>query len=40
LKASGKALLIAIRVAQGKTHDIAFGITAASFPVVTASSAI
>jgi len=40
LNAPVKALLIALRVAQGKGHDIASGIIPASFAVVTASSGI
>jgi hypothetical protein len=40
LKPSVSAPLIALRVAQGKGHDIASGITAASFAVVTASSSV
>jgi len=38
LKAPVGALLIALRVAQDKGHDIASDITAVSFVVVTAST--
>jgi hypothetical protein len=40
LKAPAGALLIALRIAQDKGHDIASDITAASFAGVTPSSGI
>jgi hypothetical protein len=40
LKAPVGAVLIALRIAQDKDHDIAASITAASVAVVTTSSGI